>query len=461
MKFTFLLSALLGSVLFISLIDREDKLYSPLVVMSVDEGPTLPSTPYEYKFSLPEHLNPQPTNPPYYTDAIDTIILPRITNTKATLGRVLFYDEKLSANENMSCSSCHLQSNSFADKHAKSTGQTVDTKRNSMHLNDLAWSNNDFFFWDLRHNDLSKSLSLPLKEENELGANINDVILKLENTDYYPQLFRDAYGTSDISEEKITEAIADFIASINSFNSRFDQEGRDEIEFTADEKKGGDLFNRDCSSCHTQGQNRMLSGLNIKTKSELSYNGYPDSNGDKGATNNITSLQPLFKISTLRNLELTAPYMHDGGIPDLDSLINFYSDGIQEGHSSFIKPGGFKYSKEDKKHLKSFLLTLTDHTMAEEVKWSNPFGLVSGTQDLQANISIRPNPVSEVAEITIDEYSGTRKDISIIDIQGKVVFSDYFTGDNYTISRSNLSQGMYIVRIFVDNKLGSYKLMVQ
>lgn len=201
--------------------------------------------------------------------------------------------------------------------------------------------------------------------------------------------------------------------------------------------------------------------MNIASLSEMSYNGYEDKSGDKGATQNIINLNPLFKSPTLRNVELTAPYMHDGGIPDLDSLINFYSSGIADEHSPVIPRGGFDYTEEEKSNLKAFMQTLTDITLASEEKWSNPFRKTSSTRDLQAEVSIRPNPANELAEIRIDQYENQRKDIRISDQSGRMIKQDYFFSSYFTLERGDLPTGLYFITISVGDAQGTYKLLLQ
>ena len=162
----FTLIALLGCFIFLlaNTNEKSTSTTSPLIITSLGDVPQLPDIPYQYGFRLPDHIAKDfPPNGGYGTGGgIDTTILPLIGSDIATLGRVLFYDKALSAKEDISCGSCHIQSKSFADDHALSTGVFTETSRNSMHLNDLGWSNKETFFWDMRQTSLIGAIQLPL-----------------------------------------------------------------------------------------------------------------------------------------------------------------------------------------------------------------------------------------------------------------------------------------------------------
>lgn len=454
-----------STILLMSNIIKYDNGFSSLLVTTLDGSLELPEEPFDYSLVINQALFSDTTGIGYGSGGIDTTILPIISDRVATLGRVLFYDKKLSALEDISCGSCHLQSASFADPKQFSVGVSTPTKRNSMHLNDLGWSNKTSFFWDMGQRDIHEAIKLPLKDDNEIGANIQDVRLKLELTEHYPRLFKEAYGDSEITEERIVDALADFILSINSFNSKFDKQINREEEMSPKEKEGSHLFAEKCNVCHTQGENffsQFLEAEDFETLSWFQNNGYKGSTDDRGAAEGMPEDFPaLFKMPTMRNVEMTAPYMHDGGIPDLDSLINFYSHGVDsEMQSPFMPSEGFLFTEGQKDALKAFLLSLTDDSMLTNPKWSNPFKGANNTDDLGFELKITPNPTSDVAIVNIDAYDGIRKDISVRNMSGQIIFVDYFLGEEYIISRDHLAVGLYIVTVQVDRKLGSYKLIV-
>lgn len=475
MKKLYFVFAVLGCMSILSSTIEFQPKFSSIVITSLVDAPTLPDEPYDYSVEIPGHLLLDSVPQEGYSTQggqIDTTLLPLIGNDIATLGRVLFYDKALSANENMSCGSCHLQSSSFADPKPLSQGVSDITKRNSMHLNDLGWSNNADFFWNKQKVGMMEAIKLPLQDENEVGATLDDLLLKLSTSEFYPELFVNAYSNDEVTEQKILNAISHFIISMNTFNSRLDQAAKGLVQLNDLELRGKTVFAISCATCHVQG-NRDLSmifgpnggDLDLDFEVFLTYNGYIGSSEDKGATEGMDSIPfPLFKMPTLRNIGETGPYMHDGAIPDLDSLINFYSHGVAQDNPSFlIPPDGFQFSKEDKYALKAFLLTLTDEDFLTNDKWADPFKNSTSlhSEDLGADVKIMPNPFDQLATITIEGYENIRKDIRLVSTDGQTVLTDYFTDDLYELQRSRLHTGLYILTVSCQNKVGSYKIMVQ
>jgi cytochrome c peroxidase len=324
-------------------------------------------------------------------------------------------------------------------------------------------------FWDKKHKTMTEAIKLPLKDGNEIGATLEDVQMKLSMSDFYPDLFRQAYGNDVITEERIVTALSQFIQSMNTFQSKFDKiKGDKGQSFTAEEKRGEIIFTNFCNTCHMQGSNDFLpifGDLPLELESEIFFNGYRGKDtSDKGATEGLeNSLNPLFKMPTLRNVALTAPYMHDGGLEDLDALINFYSDSIIENFISFLPFGGLKFTPQQKGDLKAFLMTLTDESFALNKKWSDPFDIANSVknEDLGASVKVYPNPINQAASIEVSGYPNLRKDITIRNMKGQVVKADYFFDDAYIMNKGSMNPGMYIMTVSCQNKVGSYKLMVQ
>lgn len=464
-------------VLFVGLLSSSKDSNSTMgnyIFMVDGNEPDLPTTPFSYEFELPDHLQGRQDTIQvgYETSEPDTTLVPIVSDEGATLGRVLFYDKKLSALENISCGSCHLQESSFADNKALSQGVETLTTRNSMALNDIAWTNNNTFFWDFRGSDLHSAIALPLTDDNEIGADMNDIAAKLRETNYYPQLFRDAYGTPHITQDRIVDALVQFMASITTFNSKFDQGIQNGFsDFSESELNGKELFASNCSSCHKEGSQFAFFG-EIFTQDEgleraleifgiFFNNGLESEPTDKGAGEWLREdFAGLYKAPTLRNIEFTAPYMHDGRHETLDEVIEHYSTGIQETSWGGVPVGGFKFSETEKRDLKNFMLTLSDRSMLTEEKWSDPFGLPTGTDELDIEVTIRPNPMDAFAEIVVTDNS-QRIDVQITDMGGRVIKRDYFTSSQYIIEKGNLSTGVYFVRLLRGNESAGYKLIVQ
>jgi cytochrome c peroxidase len=359
-------------------------------------APQLPSTAYEYASAkLPDGngVNQFTQNGgfmgfdmPFFMSGQRVLV----TNEGATLGRVLFYDKLLSLNNSVSCGSCHHQSKAFSDGLALSLGfEGRITTRSSMAIINPQMSNN--LFWDSRSftiNDLSLA---PVQNHIEMGMeDLNVLTKKLQETKYYPSLFQKAFGTSAITETAISSALSQFIASITTSHSKFD-EGRANnfSNYTQLENAGRAIFNSaeaKCATCHA--------GPNLSAPDQPGgeYGGQTFNTGSasdvRGTTNIGLDIIPndvgrkdgMFKIPSLRNIALTAPYMHDGRFKTLRDVIDHYSSGIKPAQNLDKKfknaDGSVKHiqlSESDKTALIAFLNTLTDYEFIKDEKYSNPF----------------------------------------------------------------------------------------
>ena len=304
---------------------------------------------------------------------------PEITNHGATLGRVLFYDQSLSLNNSVSCASCHNQRFAFADGKDVSEGfEGRKTTRNSMSIVNPGLKNN--LFWDSRAHSVRAMSLEPVQNHIEMGMEDMDVLTqKLKQIDYYPELFNKAYGSTEISEEKISDAMSQFLVSMLSFDTKFDK-GLENgfIEFSQLEKIGKEIFfssETQCSGCHT--------GVNLGAADAFG-GAYQQS---QGTANIGLDLNPTdqgrgngkFKIPSLRNVGISAPYMHDGRFNSLEQVVEHYNSGIQNHpslDSKFIEGNSVKrlnLTDTEKAGLVAFLHTLTDHSFTVDPKYSNPF----------------------------------------------------------------------------------------
>jgi cytochrome c peroxidase len=363
---------------------------------SIDDGEvlSLPTQPYDYhNLKLPVGTNPNFNN---FTDFTIVNGEPIFSNQKleitpwgATLGRVLFYDKKLSLNNTVSCGSCHHQDKGFADGRQFSTGfEGRITTRNSMSIINPIVQNN--LFWDSRSKTIHDLSLQPVQNHIEMGMeNLDRLVDKIEKTEYYKPLFKKAFGSEKVTPEQISVALSQFVASITSNRSKLDVGLSNNFrDFTELEKLGREVFNGkgQCSSCHGGNNFSALDGPNDPYGGGGSFGG--PSNDLRGATNIGLDLvykdnglgNGKFKIPGLRNIELTSPYMHDGRFKTLEEVVNHYSEGIKPHKHVDVKftdgKGNIKHlnlSGIEKKALVAFLKTLTDKEMASDPKWSNPF----------------------------------------------------------------------------------------
>lgn len=344
------------------------------------ETPDLPTTLLNYE-SVP--LPPQYANPAV-SSTDNTPANNPITNEGATLGRVLFYDVKLSANDSTSCASCHQQENGFGDSAELSRGFDGGlTGRHSMALSNARFYQNGRFFWDERAATLEDQVLMPIQDNVEMGMTLDDLEVKLAATSYYPDLFEDAFGTPDVTSDRISLALAQFVRSMVSYDSKFDAgltANPPFSNFTQQERQGQQLFNSNrarCSQCHTTTAFIATQPHNI---------GLPNTGGDDGAG------AGEFKVTSLRNIELSAPYMHDGRFDTLREVIDHYSNGIQndpdldpileDNRGRPIRPN---FSRQERDALVAFLNTLTDDTLAADERFSDPFPLAAPT-----SVTLRP-----------------------------------------------------------------------
>lgn len=447
-----------------------------VVIFAINETPKLPEIPFTYSDTeIPDHLrSPEPDQDIGYGASVTLSNNLIIDDDIATLGRVLFYDVKLSALENISCGTCHKQELSFADDTTFSQGLQVPTKRNSMALNDLFWSNRDHFLWDMKETNLNEMIRLPLKDENEIGADLDHVIVKLESTSYYPELFSKAYGVSSINEDKIVDALIHFISSMTTFESKFDKQvAKEFVDFTEIETTGLELFSENCTVCHSQGTHDPFNqNINLNNTSpmfffpEIFNNGLALDPDDKGAGEQDPFFAGLFKIPTLRNVDFTAPYMHDGRFGTLEEVIEHYSTGVKSNkwtsEKNFVPDGGFQFSDYEKESLVAFLQTLKDENLTTHRMWSDPFDPLLGNNYVPFDrLVVMPNPMSDHAIIEFENDSHTLTMINILSMSGQLIKQDKTADNRYLLDNNNFVSGTYIVEVIQGDKKSIQKVVVR
>jgi cytochrome c peroxidase len=324
-----------------------------------------------------------------------------ITDKGATLGRVLFYDKNLSSNNIISCSSCHIQANAFSDDAIASDGVNGTTTRHSMRLVNSRFSNERKFFWDERAATLEAQTSDPIKNHIEMGfsgtsgdGSITTLIAKLQGIGYYKELFKYVYGSEEITESKLQNALAQFIRSIQSFDSKYDV-GRATVQndnqpfsnFTTQENQGKNLFITppvfDASGVRTSG-GFGCAGCHAAPEFDIDPN--TRNNGVIGVINGIGIDITNTKAPSLRDLlnpngTPNGPMMHTGGFATLQSVIGHYGTiTIAPRNTNLdprLTPGGngqqLNITATEVNALIAFIKTLTGTNVYTDPKWSSPF----------------------------------------------------------------------------------------
>ena len=370
-----------------------------IVVHGSPLEPNLPAQPFNYAdLDLPRHFTGEGGRIGRFA-ADNTPGDNPITDHGATLGRVLFYDTRLSATDTVACGSCHVQEHGFSDPRRFSVGLHGEvTARHSMALVNARFYSRGRFFWDERAATLEDQVLMPIQDPVEMGMSLEDLEAKLAAVDFYPSLFEKAFGSPEISSDRISMALAQFVRSLVSYQSKYDEalvaRSRDDRRgfagfgevFTDEELLGLRLFNgagrggdgsdqirrrggrgrgAACGSCHT-------SALQLSSPRNNGLDAVTDA--DDGAGDG------RFKAPSLRNIAVRAPYMHDGRFETLREVIDHYNSGVQRHpdlDGRMTRRGGeprrLNLSDDEIDALVAFLGTLTDEAFLADPKFSNPF----------------------------------------------------------------------------------------
>lgn len=348
-------------------------------------GTPSPGSPTPYELASPAHFPPMniPADNPLTVEGVE-------------LGRFLFFEKRLSGDNSMSCGSCHAPALAFSDGLAVSTGiQGIAGRRSAMPLMNLGWASH--FFWDGRASTLELQALEPVPDPIEMHQDWPGAVAKLQADAAYPPLFARAFGTQRITPTLVTRAMAQFMRTLVSADSKYDRFVRGEEVLTADEAAGLQLLQleggpngtriplagggfvvgqggADCFHCHAIGGH-------LFTDDQFRNNGldpdpFPD-NGRGEVTNSVYD-HGKFKTPTLRNIMLTAPYMHDGRFATIEEVIEHYNEG---GHPSSTVDAFMKFtdpeltlelSETKKRQLIAFLHTLTDETFVNDPRHTDP-----------------------------------------------------------------------------------------
>ena len=308
--------------------------------------------------------------PEYWPKPVYNFSKLSMTEEEFQLGRHLFYDPLLSRDETISCASCHLQATGFTHvDHDLSHGieGRIGT-RNSISIMNLAW--NTSFMWDGGVNHIEVQSLAPISSENEMDSSLATIVEKLNKSEKYNSLFENAYRDSIVTGQKILLALTQFVVMLNTYNSKYDKYIRNEKggEFTMQEKNGLAIFKNNCASCHTE----PLFTNNEFHNNGLTLDPYLKDFGRMLITNKSEdSLK--FKVPTLRNIQFTPPYMHDGRFETLKAVITHYNSGIT--HSITLAEdlkNNLELTHKEEVDLLVFLRTLTDKEFLFNNRFSYP-----------------------------------------------------------------------------------------
>lgn len=411
---------------------------------------------------------------PAYIQKDNTPATNPITNKGATLGRVLFYDKQLSANNSLACAGCHLQQFAFGDTAALSKGHLGGlTTRHAMRLVNARFGVEQKFFWNERANSLEDQTTHPLKDAVEMGwsgtggqGNIDSLIKKMNSISYYKKLFPLIFGDSVITESKIQFALAQFIRSIQSFDSKFDQ-GLAQTNniavafpnFSPQENQGKALFlappnagGAGCQGCHAA--------------PEFDIDPNTNNNGVIAVAGSSTAIDLLnTRAPSLRNIfnssgQLNGPLMHNANFKTIAAVINHYNAVPQNPQNTNLDvrlqgPGSnLNLNQNQKDALAAFLQTLSGSAVYNDPKWSDPFDgtglltIIAGINENKDNqnleFSIHPSLVNEALYVSLPNEGRYR--VRVISLQGEVVLTQELSGTTQ-LDLSSIEAGSYFVEV--------------
>jgi len=361
--------------------------YSPEDRALLSQHLNLNDIPEDYTVAFPQHLRNQG-------------LFPRpVERDKAVLGRVLFYDKNLSKDAKVACASCHKQEAGFGDTEAVSKGVYDRVgDRNSIALasvsnfsayygTDLNGSQAIRFFWDNRAATAKEQSQGSLTDNREMDMHMEEVATAVRNQPYYTPLFKKAYGDATVTQDRVLESIANFVNAMGSYQSKFDEVAAKAASnnynynyanlaegLTAAEQSGNKIYQANCASCHSPMMGRPMffnasNGLDAATTADRGVGKVTSYSYDEGT----------FKVPTLRNIALTAPYMHDGRFKTLQDVVEHYNSGVQNHPNlhPLLKVGGqpkrLNLNEQQKQDLVAFLGTLTDDKVREAERFADPF----------------------------------------------------------------------------------------
>ncbi|WP_414845961.1 cytochrome-c peroxidase [Chryseobacterium sp. IT-36CA2] len=344
----FVKTILIMLVLVLSFVSCSDEVIQPL---EKDEAYNLQFPAYFPEMTFDKSINP-------------------VTKNGVELGRKLFYEGRLSRNNTISCGFCHIQENAFTH-HGHTVSHGVDDRigiRNAPPIQNMAFLKR--YMWDGVIHNLNEQPISPITDVNEMDSSIPEAISKIKDDQKYKKLFRDAYGDETITGERILKALSQFMASLISADSKYDRFKQGKEQLTSTESQGMTLFGQKCASCHS---GELFTDESFRNTGMYYNTEFKDAGRYRVSLNQVDWMK--FRVPSLRNIEYTAPYMHDGRFYTLDAVLNFYSDQVedntnldpqlkQNGHT------GIAMNSQEKQSIIAFLKTLSDKSFISNPKFA-------------------------------------------------------------------------------------------
>ena len=283
-----------------------------------------------------------------------------VTVNGVALGKKLFYEGRLSRNNSISCGFCHIQENAFTH-HGHPVSHGIDNRlgiRNAPPIQNMAFLRN--YTWDGVSHNLDERSLVPITTDFEMDSSMPEVVRKLNTDANYKKLFKAAFGDENITGEQVLKAISQFMVTMVSADSKYDRVLKGKTAFTAEENEGYQLFRNNCASCHS---GALFTDESFRNTG-MYYNAQYNDRGRYRVTLDWND-NMKFRVPSLRNVEYTAPYMHDGRFTPLEAVLNFYSDQVenQPNLDPLLKKDGhvgIRMNPSEKQYIIAFLKTLSD-----------------------------------------------------------------------------------------------------
>jgi cytochrome c peroxidase len=307
----------------------------------------------------------------------------QLTNAGVALGRMLFYETMLSKDNSQSCATCHIQKDGFSDIRRFSEGvEGLLGERQAMGVFNLAWHQG--FFWDGRAATLREQALMPIQDPLEMNETLENVVNKLSADKRYTDQFIRAFGDEQVSSERISLALEQFMLTIVSYESKFDRVIFGNDSYTEAEQRGFDLFftefdpngverGAECFHCHAgfDFTNHEFMNNGLDAEGSIADPGLYEATGDMADFGK-------FKVPSLRNIAMTPPFMHDGRFASLEEVLDHYNTGVKTSPTldplmQYNVNPGLNLTEQEKADLIAFLHTLTDSTFLNKAEYTSPF----------------------------------------------------------------------------------------